>query len=179
MRFPRAPAFRVVRLLSSNASSSRPPIPFTQSCPLPTCKCASTPPDLDIDRKTPLLNTMAPYAEQVIICTGKEDWASNIEQEKGPTGDFIKGLKSVIGKGGEAFDVGSFSFLVTTTFYHSLITILTRERNSPSTTSSSQPPRYPGLSLKMLLLRFSSPASAAFLQYHIRPAPSVHLQAPI
>jgi len=48
---------------------------------------------------------MAAYAEQVILCTGKEDWHSNIEQEDGATGDFVKGLKSVIGKGGEAFDV--------------------------------------------------------------------------
>jgi hypothetical protein len=48
---------------------------------------------------------MAPYAEQVILCTGKEDWASNIEQEEGATGEFVSGLKSVIGKGGEGFDV--------------------------------------------------------------------------
>lgn len=66
------------------------------------------PADLDIDRKTPLLNTMAPYAEQVIFCTGKKDWVSNIEQEEGETGDFVKGLKSVIGKGAPGFDVGSF-----------------------------------------------------------------------
>lgn len=62
------------------------------------------PADLDIDRKTPLLNTMAPYAEQVIFCTGKKDWVSNIEQEEGETGDFVKGLKSVIGKGAPGFD---------------------------------------------------------------------------
>jgi hypothetical protein len=51
---------------------------------------------------------MAAYAEQVILCTGQEDWHSNIEQEDGATGDFVKGLKGVIGKGGEAFDVCSF-----------------------------------------------------------------------
>jgi hypothetical protein len=48
---------------------------------------------------------MAPYTEQVILCTGKEDWPSNIEQEEGSTGAFVTGLKKVIGKGGEAFDV--------------------------------------------------------------------------
>ncbi|KAF1844727.1 leucyl-tRNA synthetase [Cucurbitaria berberidis CBS 394.84] len=79
-------------------------IPYTQTCPSPTCECASTPPDLDIDRKAPLLNTMAAYSEQVIICTGKEDWTSNIEQEEGETGAFVKGLKGVIGKGGVGFD---------------------------------------------------------------------------
>jgi len=66
------------------------------------------PPDLDIDRKTPLLNTMAAYSEQVIFCTGKEDWVSNVEQEEGETGEFVKGLKGVIGKGGQGFDVGTF-----------------------------------------------------------------------
>lgn len=66
------------------------------------------PPDLDIDRKTPLLNTMAAYSEQVIFCTGKEDWVSNVEQEEGETGEFVKGLKGVIGKGGPGFDVGTF-----------------------------------------------------------------------
>jgi leucyl-tRNA synthetase len=48
---------------------------------------------------------MATYSEQVILCTGKQDWVSNIEQEAGETGDFVKGLKSVIGKGAPGFDV--------------------------------------------------------------------------
>lgn len=84
------------------------PIPYTLTCPWPTCECGSAPPDLDIDRKTPLLNTMASYSEQVVFCTGKEDWTSNIEQEEGETGEFVKGLKGVIGKGAPGFDVGSF-----------------------------------------------------------------------
>ncbi|KAA8620222.1 Ferredoxin [Pyrenophora tritici-repentis] len=48
---------------------------------------------------------MATYSEQIVFCTGKEDWVSNIEQEEGETGDFVKGLKGVIGKGSPAFDV--------------------------------------------------------------------------
>jgi len=51
---------------------------------------------------------MAAYAEHVVFCTGKSDWNSNIEQEEGATGDFVKGVKGVIGKGGEGFDVCSF-----------------------------------------------------------------------
>ncbi|KAJ4310805.1 hypothetical protein N0V94_008273, partial [Neodidymelliopsis sp. IMI 364377] len=47
---------------------------------------------------------MAPYTEQVLLCTGKEDWTSNLEDDEGATADFVKGLKGVIGKGGEAFD---------------------------------------------------------------------------
>jgi leucyl-tRNA synthetase len=48
---------------------------------------------------------MAPYTEQVLLCTGKADWASNLEDDGGDTATFVKGLKRVIGKGGEAFDV--------------------------------------------------------------------------
>ncbi len=85
-------------------------IPYTDTCPSPTCECtATTPADLDIDRKSPLLNTVAAYAEQVVICTGQEDWASRIENDEGETGDFVRGLKGVIGKGSAAFDVGWFS----------------------------------------------------------------------
>ncbi|KAJ4403011.1 Altered inheritance of mitochondria protein 32, partial [Didymella pomorum] len=47
---------------------------------------------------------MAPYTEQVLLATGKEDWTSNLEDDSGLTADFVKGLKSIIGKGGEAFD---------------------------------------------------------------------------
>ncbi|OAL55485.1 Sucraseferredoxin-like protein, partial [Pyrenochaeta sp. DS3sAY3a] len=79
-------------------------IPYTETCPSPTCQCGSTPADLDIDRKARLLNTASAYSEQVIICTGKEDWASNIEHEEGATGEFVKGLKSVIGRGSPGFD---------------------------------------------------------------------------
>jgi hypothetical protein len=48
---------------------------------------------------------MAPYTEQVLLCTGKEDWTSNLEDDGGATAAFVQGLKAVIGKGGEAFDV--------------------------------------------------------------------------
>ncbi|CAO2648389.1 Nn.00g076560.m01.CDS01 [Neocucurbitaria sp. VM-36] len=105
-RIPRSSTPRIFRCQFSTTPLRRQAsiIPYTQTCPSPTCECASTPPDLDIDRKTPLLNTMAAYSEQVIICTGKEDWTSNIENEEGETGEFVKGLKGVIGKGGVGFD---------------------------------------------------------------------------
>ena len=104
----RAPCIRRLRTFSTTTPRSQSlvqSIPYTESCPSPTCACASAPSDLDIDRKTPLLNTMAPYTEQVLLATGKEDWTSNLEDDEGATADFVKGLKGVIGKGGEAFDV--------------------------------------------------------------------------
>ncbi|KAL6708320.1 hypothetical protein ACN47E_003244 [Coniothyrium glycines] len=103
-RVPRARITHTLRSYSSSAQYRQSVIPYTQTCPSPTCECAATPVDLDIDHKTPLLNTMAAYSEQVIICTGKQDWVSNIEQEEGATGHFVRGLKGVIGKGGSGFD---------------------------------------------------------------------------
>jgi len=119
-------------------------IPYTATCPSPTCECAATPPDLDIDRKTPLLNTMATYSEQVVFCTGKEDWASNIEQEEGSTGEFVKGLKGVIGKGSPAFDVGAFFQLTSlhSAYLESVFLTVVCTRVSHSQTSSSPHPRY-------------------------------------
>ncbi|KAF1938485.1 hypothetical protein EJ02DRAFT_505414 [Clathrospora elynae] len=95
---------RTLRSFSTTRSRPQSLIAYTQRCPAPTCECASTPPDLDIDRKSPLLNTMASYSEHVVLCTGQGDWVSNIEQEEGETGGFVKGLKGVIGKGGVGFD---------------------------------------------------------------------------
>ncbi|KAH6642692.1 Sucrase/ferredoxin-like-domain-containing protein [Boeremia exigua] len=103
----RTPCIRAIRSFSTTTPRLQSPvssIPYTEPCPSPTCACASAPPDLDIDRKTPLLNTMAPYTEQVLLCTGKEDWTSNLEDDESATADFVKGLKGVIGRGGEAFD---------------------------------------------------------------------------
>ncbi|KAE8858759.1 hypothetical protein PTNB73_08239 [Pyrenophora teres f. teres] len=103
-RLPRASLPHNLRSFPPSSVRLQSSIPYTATCPSPKCECAASPPDLDIDRKTPLLNTMATYSEQVVFCTGKEDWVSNIEQEEGETGDFVKGLKSVIGKGSPAFD---------------------------------------------------------------------------
>ncbi|KAH7089614.1 Sucrase/ferredoxin-like-domain-containing protein [Paraphoma chrysanthemicola] len=107
-RLSRSPAPCIRNLASRSLSTTRTlrqqSIPTIQTCPSPTCACASTPPDLDIDRKSPLLHTMPAYAEQVVLCTGRADWHSNIEQDDGATGAFVKGLKSEIGRGGKGFD---------------------------------------------------------------------------
>jgi hypothetical protein len=57
------------------------------------------------------MHTIAPYSEHVLICTGKDDWSSRIEDEEGLSGDFVRALKGVVGKGGRLFDVGKLSFL--------------------------------------------------------------------
>jgi len=53
---------------------------------------------------------MPSYAQHVLISTGKDDWSSRIEDEEGSAGDFVRGIKGVIGKGGEGFDVCLFPF---------------------------------------------------------------------
>jgi hypothetical protein len=55
---------------------------------------------------------MAAYAQHLVVSTGKDDWSSRIEDEEGLTGDFVRGIKGVIGKGGEGFDVCLSSLLI-------------------------------------------------------------------
>jgi hypothetical protein len=62
------------------------------------------PPGLEIDHSKPLNGTMAPYAEQVLICTGKDDWLSKIEEEN--SGDNLAAdIKELMGRGGIYSDV--------------------------------------------------------------------------
>ncbi|GKT84812.1 FMI1 protein [Colletotrichum tofieldiae] len=88
---------------SARARPSAPPPPFelVPTCPSPTCECAATPamPDgLEIDHKAPLNGVVSAYAEQVLVCTGKDDWASRIEEEN--SGDNLAAdLKELFGRG--------------------------------------------------------------------------------
>lgn len=68
------------------------------------------PEGLEIDTEKPLNGTMAPYAEQILICTGRRDWKSRIEEENG--GDNLAAdLKELLGRGGIYSDVcPPFSF---------------------------------------------------------------------
>lgn len=59
---------------------------------------------LEIDHTSPLNGVMSGYAEQVLICTGKDDWPSKIEEDHG--GDNLAAdLKELFGRGGEFRDV--------------------------------------------------------------------------
>jgi hypothetical protein len=62
------------------------------------------PEGLEIDHKKNLNGSMAAYAEQVLICTGKDDWKSRIEEEN--SGDNLAAdIKELIGRGGVYSDV--------------------------------------------------------------------------
>lgn len=64
------------------------------------------PHNLPIDTEKPLNGTMGKYAEQVVICTGKQDWSSKIEDEN--SGDNLAAdIKELVGRGGQFADVCS------------------------------------------------------------------------
>jgi hypothetical protein len=64
------------------------------------------PEGLPIDHKSPLNGVMSGYAEQVLVCTGQDDWASRIEEESG--GDNLAAdLKELFGRGGTYTDVSA------------------------------------------------------------------------
>ncbi|OBT50809.1 hypothetical protein VE04_08938 [Pseudogymnoascus sp. 24MN13] len=57
------------------------------------------PEGLEIDHSKPLNGTMAPYAEQLLVCTGQPDWLSRVEEEN--AGDnLVADVKALVGRGG-------------------------------------------------------------------------------
>lgn len=57
------------------------------------------PEGFEIDRKKPINGLISNYAQHVLICTGKEDWPSRIEEDD--SGDNLAAdLKELIGRGG-------------------------------------------------------------------------------
>ena len=81
------------------------PFPVIESCPSPTCPCRPAPADLDIDCEQSLNGTMAAYSEQVLVCTGRGDWKSKIEDEEGEHGEFVRQLRALLSRGGKFCDV--------------------------------------------------------------------------
>ncbi|CAJ2507409.1 Uu.00g085950.m01.CDS01 [Anthostomella pinea] len=97
----------LLRRLWKHAFSTQTPITARHlmtvpRCPEPTCECANTPkmPDgLEIDREAKLNGLISSYAEQVLVCTDKNDWMSRIEEDN--SGDNLAAdLKELIGRGG-------------------------------------------------------------------------------
>ncbi|KXT17965.1 hypothetical protein AC579_9589 [Pseudocercospora musae] len=79
-----------------------PPVPVIDSCPAPTCHCRESPSGLNIERESNLNGSMASYAEQVLICTGKKDWKSRIEDEEDAV--LVRQLKAYLTRGGKHAD---------------------------------------------------------------------------
>ena len=68
------------------------------------------PDGLEIDHSKPLNGTMAPYAEQLLICTGQRDWPSKVEDDHGGE-NLVADVKELVGRGGEFADVSYFMYL--------------------------------------------------------------------
>lgn len=87
---------------SSPIYQNTPSIATIPSCPNPTCACLDTPamPEgFEIDHKSKLDMTMAPYDAHLVIRTGTSDWPSKIEDsEKFPE---IGVLKRLLTRGGK------------------------------------------------------------------------------
>jgi hypothetical protein len=63
------------------------------------------PEGLEIDRTTPLNGLISNYAQHVLVCTGKDDWPSRIEDDN--SGDNLAAdLRELVGRGGVYNDVG-------------------------------------------------------------------------
>ena len=86
-----------------------PTVPSTPQCPPSACSCADMPSGLAIDYEKQLSGTMPPYAQHVVIRTGRSDWSSKIEDEPDREGgevNFARELKQLVGRGGKFHDVG-------------------------------------------------------------------------
>ncbi|KAK4104844.1 hypothetical protein N658DRAFT_504388 [Parathielavia hyrcaniae] len=88
------------------ATKAPPPFPTTPTCPAPTCPCAPTPAlpeDLPIDHSAPLNGLISNYAQHVLVCTGKDDWPSRIEEDY--SGDNLAAdLRELVGPKGKFND---------------------------------------------------------------------------
>lgn len=68
------------------------------------------PPGLEIEREQSLNGSMATYAEQVLISTGKPDWTSKIEDESDAV--FLRQMKKFMGRDGKFSDVRSVTTFI-------------------------------------------------------------------
>ncbi|KAK4159354.1 Sucrase/ferredoxin-like-domain-containing protein [Cladorrhinum sp. PSN259] len=87
-------------------ATKAPSFPTIPTCPSPTCSCAPTPefpPGFEIDRKTNINGLISNYAQHVLVCTGKDNWPSRIEDDN--SGDNLAAdLRELVGRGGQYSD---------------------------------------------------------------------------
>ena len=129
---------RSIAVPTSNLTRKHDPLPLVEKCPSPTCQCAGMPRDLDIDYKKTLRGTMPRYTKHVVIRTGRDDWASRIEDENlgpdenGKDVNLARELKALIGPKGKYFNVCINSFLCCPLPSYTTIVNKTIDRPTPS-----------------------------------------------
>ncbi|KAL8925692.1 MAG: hypothetical protein Q9208_003375 [Pyrenodesmia sp. 3 TL-2023] len=114
-----------------------------------TCDCAiQFPNGLAIDRSKPILNTVTSYNQHIVIATGKNDWASKIENEEG-VGEMARALKDMTKVKGEWFDP-NYSTLISNSSFTSDPEL--HGSSTPTAVHASDPhlrPTEPSTSLKL------------------------------
>ncbi|KAF2168157.1 hypothetical protein M409DRAFT_65660 [Zasmidium cellare ATCC 36951] len=104
-----------------------PPVPIIEKCPSPTCLCREPPSGLDIEREQNINGSMAAYAEQVLISTGRDDWKSRTEDEEDAV--LVNQLKKNLTRGGKFVDP-----------YHNILITNSSFPPTPSTRRSTPNP---------------------------------------
>lgn len=97
----------LTRSFAHSVPRTPPPFPVISTCPSLRCQCSSTPPNLDIDRERDLNGSMSPYAQHLLLSTGRMDWTSRIEDERDTAswGRLTSELKEMLGRRSEFHDV--------------------------------------------------------------------------
>ncbi|KAK4227084.1 altered inheritance of mitochondria protein 32 [Podospora fimiseda] len=94
-------------LFAVRTITTKPPsFPTIPTCPSPTCSCAPTPEfpkGFEIDHKTNINGLIPTYAQHVLICTGKDDWPSRIE-DKNSGDNLAADIRELLGRGGKYND---------------------------------------------------------------------------
>ncbi|KAM3423836.1 hypothetical protein BST61_g1235 [Cercospora zeina] len=129
----RRPASRIAIPLPSTP----PPVPVIETCPSPTCQCRETPPGLNIERETDLNGSMAAYAEQILLCTSKEDWKSKTEDEEDAV--LLRQLRKFLVRGGKYVDP-YHNVLLTSSSFPSVDQTSSTSNTGPSTKSTDPIP---------------------------------------
>ena len=83
-----------------------PSVPTINSCPSPTCQCQEMPAGLEIEQDANINGSMAPYAEQVLISTGRSNWISRVEDDN-EDGVLLRQMKALLGLKGKYRNVRS------------------------------------------------------------------------
>ncbi|KAF1810018.1 Sucraseferredoxin-like protein, partial [Eremomyces bilateralis CBS 781.70] len=132
-----------------------PPLPVTATCPPATCSCRPMPADLDIDHKTVMGNSVAPYSEHVLVSTGRSDWPSRIEDDESTP--VVAALKGAFGRGGKYTDP-----------FHNVLTSTSSLKPTDSTADTSSVLLFPSFQY-FPRIENTSPAMEALVKGYLLP----------
>lgn len=179
-RFPRIarslPRAAQARIHTTRPRAARRTVPHVGACPEPSCPC-EPPPELDIDRKGVLRGLFVPYNEHVLVCTGRDDWVSRVEDEEGVAGDVVRRLKGDLGRKGQFHNVSLPPWLLykpCCCCYSLPCRTRTRSLEADKTSRIATSPSWqpPSPARTRTRLSTSSPPSSTSPLYHQTPAPS-------